>query len=302
MGDPFRHRALQLLARGHRLYGATPVEPPAIPVDAGGPAGWPNGPETARARRLSERRRRSRAADSELGGLLTAAHAEHRYGQDRTRAVWHDARADPMPAADTPMGRREAVRRMAQRLHAQRRAVHRSRRHAAALARRMRRLGYPRNARHVAKLSVQQPISIDSVRYRKTTNAGTLTRRIAAALDRLGVDDPRARRAWIDGYQTLIVRESGGHPGAVASVPATAPGPIQSDGHGLGYARGLTQTIPTTFAHYHQPGTSTNIYDPVANICASINYVRARYGVAADGSNLAELVQQADPRRPPKGY
>jgi SLT domain-containing protein len=70
----------------------------------------------------------------------------------------------------------------------------------------------------------------------------------------------------------------------------------------LGYARGLTQTIPATFARFHQPGTSTDIYDPVANICASMNYVMHRYGVRLDGSNLVASVQQADARRPPRGY
>ena len=47
---------------------------------------------------------------------------------------------------------------------------------------------------------------------------------------------------------------------------------------------------------------STNIYDPVANICASMNYVIHRYGVSLNGENLAAVVQQADARRPPKGY
>jgi SLT domain-containing protein len=30
--------------------------------------------------------------------------------------------------------------------------------------------------------------------------------------------------------------------------------------------------------------------------------VMNRYGVSSDGSNLAPLVQQADPSRPPRGY
>ena len=46
----------------------------------------------------------------------------------------------------------------------------------------------------------------------------------------------------------------------------------------------------------------TNIYDPVANICASMNYVIHRYGVIPTGENLATVVQQADAHRPPKGY
>jgi len=107
---------------------------------------------------------------------------------------------------------------------------------------------------------------------------------------------------WIRGYETLIARESGGRPSAVAHEPATVSGITLPDGRGQGFARGIAQTIPATFARYHQPGTSNNIYDPVANICASMNYVIHRYGVSLNGENLATLVQQADAHRPPKGY
>jgi SLT domain-containing protein len=117
-----------------------------------------------------------------------------------------------------------------------------------------------------------------------------------------GITEAAARRNWIRGYETLIARESGGRSSVVAPEPATTPGAVQADGRGLGFARGIAQTIPTTFARYHQPGTSTNIYDPVANICASMNYVIHRYGVSRNGENLAAMVQQADAHRPPKGY
>ena len=43
-------------------------------------------------------------------------------------------------------------------------------------------------------------------------------------------------------------------------------------------SRGLMQVIGSTFAAYHVPGTSWNIYDPLANIAAAINYARHRYG------------------------
>jgi len=49
-------------------------------------------------------------------------------------------------------------------------------------------------------------------------------------------------------------------------------------------------------------GTSTDIYDPVANVAASMNYIRERYHVSADGHDLASKVQQADPHRPARGY
>lgn len=43
-------------------------------------------------------------------------------------------------------------------------------------------------------------------------------------------------------------------------------------------SRGLMQVIGSTFAAFHWPGTSSNIYDPLANVAAALNYARLRYG------------------------
>jgi hypothetical protein len=43
-------------------------------------------------------------------------------------------------------------------------------------------------------------------------------------------------------------------------------------------SRGLMQVIGSTFAAFHVPGTSNNIFDPLANIAAAINYAKLRYG------------------------
>jgi SLT domain-containing protein len=67
-------------------------------------------------------------------------------------------------------------------------------------------------------------------------------------------------------------------------------------------SKGAWQFIAPTFAAYHQPGTSASIHDLVAQACAFINYAQRRYGVAADASDLADRIQQADPRRGPRGY
>ncbi len=92
--------------------------------------------------------------------------------------------------------------------------------------------------------------------------------------------------SWLGPYLTLIQRESGGNVNARS---------FSSNGS-LGYARGLTQLLASTFRAYHQPGTSSNILDPVANIAASIRYVKARYGTIFN-------VQQAVGSRPnPGGY
>lgn len=298
--DPLAVHAVELLTRGHGLYGGEPELADASAdlftrtTKASTPAEQAvSAPAT---RQLTARLRRAGAVDRHIAAALVHAGADHRRGRHATRSVLHDAYGDAMPAADTTMGRREALRRMAARLRAQRRHIQRSHRHAGRLARRLRRLGYLRR-------STPGGATLGAVRYERHPWPADRTRHyIDAALDHLGVTDRAARRNWLNGYQTLIARESGGRPTAVASEPATEPGPRQPDGYRLGYARGITQTIPATFARYHQAGTSTNIYDPVANICASMNYVMHRYGVAANGENLVALVQQADARRPPKGY
>ncbi|WP_083647427.1 transglycosylase SLT domain-containing protein [Kitasatospora sp. CB01950] len=127
---------------------------------------------------------------------------------------------------------------------------------------------------------------------------------IAQALDAMGVTDPAAREAWTKGMLTIAKRES------TYNIPTSqvnlwdtnAHGAKQADGAPLGSSRGAWQVIPTTFAENHVKGTSTDIYDPVANVAASMNYIRGRYHVSADGHDLASKVQQADPNRPAKGY
>jgi len=67
-------------------------------------------------------------------------------------------------------------------------------------------------------------------------------------------------------------------------------------------SKGWMQTIEPTFNAHWRPGTSRNIFDPVANAAAAIHYVMSRYGVSPDGSNLMARVQQANPYAAPKGY
>lgn len=64
--------------------------------------------------------------------------------------------------------------------------------------------------------------------------------------------------------------ESGGNPNAINLWDINAQRGDPS--------RGLMQTIGSTFAAYHIPGTSSNIYDPLANIAAAINYAKHVYG------------------------
>jgi hypothetical protein len=131
---------------------------------------------------------------------------------------------------------------------------------------------------------------------------GTVTAAIEAALDAIGITDPEARQHWRDGYQVLIRRESTFDPHAINNSDTNATGPILSDGGHAGSSRGLTQVIPSTFRAYHVPGTSTDIFDPVANIAASMNYAMGRYHVSPSGMDLAQKIPQANPNSRGGGY
>ncbi|MEU6314379.1 LysM peptidoglycan-binding domain-containing protein [Streptomyces sp. NPDC047014] len=73
-----------------------------------------------------------------------------------------------------------------------------------------------------------------------------------------------------NGIHRNVMRESSGNPKAINLWDINARNGIPS--------KGLLQVIDPTFRAYHVPGTSTDSYDPVANITAACNYAAARYG------------------------
>ncbi|MFE4723986.1 transglycosylase SLT domain-containing protein, partial [Streptomyces sp. NPDC056728] len=81
-----------------------------------------------------------------------------------------------------------------------------------------------------------------------------------------------------NGLHRNIIRESSGNPQAINNWDINAINGIPS--------KGLLQVIPPTFSAYHVPGTSWNIYDPVANITAAANYAADKYG-SMDNVNSA---------------
>ncbi|MET7489167.1 transglycosylase SLT domain-containing protein [Streptomyces sp. NPDC005538] len=81
-----------------------------------------------------------------------------------------------------------------------------------------------------------------------------------------------------NGLYKNIMRESSGNPSAVNGWDVNAVNGTPSIG--------LLQVIQPTFNAYHVSGTSTNIYDPVANITAAANYAADRYG-SIDNVNSA---------------
>ncbi|WP_405482330.1 transglycosylase SLT domain-containing protein [Streptomyces sp. NBC_00009] len=81
-----------------------------------------------------------------------------------------------------------------------------------------------------------------------------------------------------EGLHRNIIRESSGNPQAINNWDINAINGIPS--------KGLLQVIPPTFNAYHVPGTSWNIYNPVANITAAANYAADKYG-SMDNVNSA---------------
>lgn len=73
-----------------------------------------------------------------------------------------------------------------------------------------------------------------------------------------------------EGIHRNIMRESSGNPQIVNNWDSNAAKGTPS--------KGLLQVIDPTFQAYHVPGTSTNSFDPVANITAACNYAADRYG------------------------
>lgn len=284
--EPFISEAVAALSRGHSFFagdaaggdiGDVPVRirahGDAISTTRYIPAA------ADRSNRSTQRLYGLADADGELERIVAAARADHTQARTATRMVLDAARADAVPGADTPVGRREAITRMVARLRAQHRHLTRSRRRSRLLARRLRQLRYRRHRMN---------------HHSGGTGRAAVQVAIGKALDIKGIHDPVARARWRRGMDLVARRESGYDAGAVNDWDLNAANGTPS--------RGAWQFIAPTFMAYHEPGTSTDMHDLVAQACAFINYARARYGVAADASNLADRIQQADPRRSSRGY
>jgi hypothetical protein len=124
---------------------------------------------------------------------------------------------------------------------------------------------------------------------------------INQTLDLMGITDQTARSNWMSGLLVGVLRESAYNPLAVNTYDSNATGPPAPDGFPAGCSRGGLQTVPGTFAANHQPGTSTNIYNPVANTAAAMNYLMSTYHVLRNGSNLS-VVNEFNPNDAPEGY
>jgi SLT domain-containing protein/phage-related protein len=96
---------------------------------------------------------------------------------------------------------------------------------------------------------------------------------VAQALALLGLPSSLTSKVL---YQ--MQTESGGNPNAINNWDINAQMGDPS--------RGLMQVIGATFSAYHVAGTSNNIYDPLANIAAAINYAMHRYGPSLESGGM----------------
>ncbi|MEK5502981.1 phage tail tape measure protein [Bacillus sp. FSL M8-0168] len=88
--------------------------------------------------------------------------------------------------------------------------------------------------------------------------------------------------SWASGLMTIAMKESGGNPNAINRWDSNAKA-----GHP---SQGLMQTIPSTFNAYKFPGHN-NILNPVDNILAAINYIKARYGDISKHPGLRSMAR-----------
>lgn len=150
------------------------------------------------------------------------------------------------------------------------------------------------DVRTTGQVSNKGAIGVGEVQYQKT-GMGPLSKSeadkvIIAACEANGITDKNAQAQWLSTMRNVHEHESTRNPDAVNNSDSNAVGAPAADGSPAKSSRGIAQCIPPTFAAYHVAGTSTNIYDPVANTAASINYISHRYGGGVkDGSTLASF-------------
>ncbi|MDX3450720.1 transglycosylase SLT domain-containing protein [Streptomyces sp. ME02-8801-2C] len=171
-----------------------------------------------------------------------------------------EAAAAKKKAADAAAAKKAAAKKAAAKKAAAKKAAKKkaAKKKAAAKA------AKERKAREAASRSAKRAALRKAA---KKSYANNLDGWIREALDIMG------RKGIPGSYNGLyrnIMRESTGNPNAVNGWDINAQNGTPSIG--------LLQVIQPTFNAYHVSGTSTSIYDPVANITAAANYAADRYG------------------------
>lgn len=145
--DPLTTQAIAALSRGHGLFAGgvsgADIDAPQIQQYANAISWVANAVPTAAAYRwrgAARALRRLANTDEALAQIMAAAQIDHAHARTATRALLEAAKTDAMALTDTPLGRREAMARMAARLRAQHRHIARCRSRARLLGLRLRRL------------------------------------------------------------------------------------------------------------------------------------------------------------------
>ncbi|MEV5318974.1 transglycosylase SLT domain-containing protein [Streptomyces sp. NPDC052687] len=198
------------------------------------------------------------------------------YGSEQVKDV-KGTITDQLAAASVKVEAIEAQQKAAAEAAAKRKAAAEARKKAAEEA--AEKAARERAAKQSASRSAQR-VAMKSVAAvkpaaAKKVYANNLDGWIREALD---VMKKHGIPGSYSGIHRNIMRESSGNPNAINNWDINARNGIPS--------KGLLQVIPPTFQAYHVPGTSWNIYDPVANIAAACNYAADRYG-SMDNVNSA---------------
>lgn len=104
-----------------------------------------------------------------------------------------------------------------------------------------------------------------SIPYDATQGVSQWTDTVLQALSIVGQPS-----SYVSDVLWAILNESSGNPNAINNWDSNAQMGDPS--------RGLMQTIGSTFEAYRNPNLSNNIYDPLSNIVAALNYILGRYG------------------------
>lgn len=141
-----------------------------------------------------------------------------------------------------------------------------------------------------AQPSAQNAIPEADVTYAHYTGGGNATLWMTEAMSIAGVSG----NDWQSGLTIICNDESSNNPNVANGWDLNNNGPVQADGYDQNCSRGIAQCIPPTFAEWHCAGTSTDIYDPVANIAAAIRYIIATYGSIDNVPGVRSVRQGGD--------
>ncbi len=155
--------------------------------------------------------------------------------------------------------------------------------------------GLPKAHNLVGENSAVGALQVAQVTYEVPEKGALSTNELASvistALDKHEITDPTLRTQWGQVLTLIAENESNLVPSAINKWDSNYVGDIVADGYKGQASRGVFQMIPQTFAAYHEPDTSTSVYDPLAQACAVINYLKDAYGVTESGTGLRSFYE-----------